>query len=120
MSFLLHLLASALSVALVIAWIATRRKVALAKQRTMSDLSLPEIDIQRQAQNDPAFADPMEFIIFHGQRHPLVTRLVMLPCGQWLWRWLVAFPMAALGLVFYPLTWIIAMPLALFWWVVME
>jgi len=119
MSFLLHLLTSALSVALVIAWIATRRKLALAKQHTTFDLSLPEIEMRHQAQADPAFADKMLFIISQAAPHPILTRIILMPCGQWLWRWCVAFPKAAIGLVFYPLTWIIALPLAVFWWFVM-
>lgn len=116
MSFLLDYLASVLSVALVMGWTATRRKLALARQHTTFDLSLPEIEMRRQAQADPAFADKMMFVISQAAPHPILTRIILIPCGQWLWRWCVAFPVAVIGLAIYPLTWLLALPLAVFLW----
>ena len=118
MSFLLHLAASIISVALFSGWMATRRKLALARGRS-ADLSLFEMQIRDEAQRDPAFANRMMVIVSQSRARPVVTRIIMMPCGQWLWRWCVAFPKAAIGLIFYPLTWLIALPLSVFWWFVM-
>lgn len=118
MGFLLHLVTSILSVALVAGWMATRRKLALARGRS-ADLSPFEMQMRDEAQRDPAFANPMMVVVFQSRVRPIVTRIIMMPCGQWLWRWCVAFPKAAIGLAFYPVTWLIAVPLALFWWMIL-
>ncbi len=104
---------------MVMGWMATRRKLALARGRS-ADLSLLEMHMRDEAQRDPAFANPTMVIVSQSRVRPIVTRIIMMPFGQWLYRWCVAFPKAAIGLAFYPVTWLIAVPLALFWWMVLE
>jgi len=94
------------------AWFAfgsIRRMHGIAKGRiTVADMSLRDIENSQGLDTHAAFGDPVKILIF---RNKLIH-----PFSQFLRRWLIYFPLAWLTNMLYPVTWLFALPPALFFW----
>lgn len=107
--FLINLAAGILVLSVFHAWQTIRRMFQIARRQVlMSEMPLYEIQKYQGLDAHPAFGDPMTLVMYG-------VTLTSEPV-QFLKRWLIYFPVAAVVNMLHPLTWVMALPVSFVLW----